>query len=139
MRTWRYNGDFAIGISKRHFVFGDMEMHYFFFLKIQKMMEIWLLRFILSKVYIIRIVSYIFITGFNSFTEINFYQYLHSQSIGTYITDGFMDGNSPWETNLIGNLWYVSESVNNKYTDRFTNGKARQKNYLLHSINKFNV
>jgi hypothetical protein len=36
-------------------------------------------------------------TKFNSFTDENFYQYLHSQSVGTYITDGLTNGNSPSE------------------------------------------
>jgi hypothetical protein len=31
IRTSRYNGDFAIGISKRHYVLEDIEMQYFFF------------------------------------------------------------------------------------------------------------
>jgi hypothetical protein len=61
IRTWRYNGDFAIRISKRHSVFEDIEMQYIFFLKIQKIIEIWLLRFILYEVCIMRIIFYLFI------------------------------------------------------------------------------
>jgi hypothetical protein len=32
---------------------------------------------------------------FNSFNNENFYHYLYSQFVNTYITDGFMNGNSP--------------------------------------------
>ena len=44
-----------------------------------------------------------------------------------YFTNKLTDGNSQLKQTLVDNLWYIGDSINNKFIDRLQMDKARQK------------